>query len=51
MLKPLLIERHGLVALFTLNRPEKLNALNNELIRALMAALDAIELEIGRAHV
>src|SRR5262245_37312216 len=41
----LLVERHGLVALLTLNRPEKLNALNDELIGALMAALDGIELD------
>jgi enoyl-CoA hydratase len=45
MLKSLLIERHGRVALFTLNRPEKLNALNNELISALTSALDEIELD------
>jgi enoyl-CoA hydratase/carnithine racemase len=45
MPRSLLSERHGLVALFTLNRPEKLNALNNELISALMAALDEIELD------
>ena len=33
------------VALLTLNRPEKLNALNNELLAAILAALDDIELD------
>lgn len=33
------------VALLTLNRPEKLNALSNELLGALLSALDAIELD------
>lgn len=41
----LLIERHGPVAVLTLNRPEKLNALNNQLITALTAALDEMELD------
>jgi enoyl-CoA hydratase len=41
----LLVEHRGPVALLTLNRPEKLNALNNELIGAVMAALDEIELD------
>src|SRR4029450_7789855 len=41
----LLIERHGPVAVLTLNRPEKLNALNNQLISALTAALDEMELD------
>ena len=45
MPESLLIEHRGPVALLTLNRPEKLNALNNELISALMAALDKIELD------
>jgi enoyl-CoA hydratase/carnithine racemase len=39
----LLVESRGPVALVTLNRPEKLNALNNELISALIAALDDME--------
>jgi enoyl-CoA hydratase/carnithine racemase len=34
----LLIEHRGPVAVLTLNRPEKLNALNNQLISALTAA-------------
>jgi enoyl-CoA hydratase len=42
---PVLIENRGPVALITLNRPDKLNALNNELIGALTAALDDIELD------
>jgi len=41
----LLRENHGAVALLTLNRPEKLNALNNELIGAIMRELDRIELD------
>jgi enoyl-CoA hydratase len=33
------------VALLTLNRPEKLNAINNALLAAILAALDEIELD------
>jgi enoyl-CoA hydratase/carnithine racemase len=36
-------EDRGAVAILTLNRPGKLNALNNELISALMRALEGIE--------
>jgi enoyl-CoA hydratase len=39
----LLREDRGAIALLTLNRPSKLNALSNELLRALADALDAIE--------
>jgi enoyl-CoA hydratase/carnithine racemase len=45
MTESLLIESRGPVALLTLNRPAKLNALNNELMSALMTALDRIELD------
>src|SRR3954471_15390292 len=38
-------ELDGMVALLTLNRPEKLNALSNELLDALMNTLDRIELD------
>jgi len=35
------------IALLTLNRPERLNALNYDLIDRLMAALDDIEIDAG----
>jgi enoyl-CoA hydratase len=35
----------GQVALLTLNRPEKLNAMNNELLTAMLGSLDEIELD------
>lgn len=38
-------EDRGAVAILTLNRPSKLNALNNELIACLMEAFDRIELD------
>jgi enoyl-CoA hydratase len=38
-------EVDGMVAVLTLNRPEKLNALSNELLDALMNTLDRIELD------
>jgi enoyl-CoA hydratase len=41
----LLREDRGAVSILTLNRPKKLNALNNELISAIMNALDGIELD------
>jgi enoyl-CoA hydratase len=42
--EPLVVsERRGAVALLTLNRPDKLNAINEPMIRALDAALDAAE--------
>jgi enoyl-CoA hydratase len=42
--EPLVLsERRGAVALLTLNRPDKLNAINTPLIEALDAALDAAE--------
>jgi enoyl-CoA hydratase len=41
----LLRANRGRIAILTLNRPAKLNALSNELIDALMEALDGIELD------
>ena len=41
----LIVATKGQVALLTLNRPEKLNALDNELLAAIVAALDSIELD------
>lgn len=44
MPEPLVLsERRGAVALLTLNRPDKLNAINEPMIRSLDAALDAAE--------
>lgn len=43
MTTPVLFERRGEIALLTLNRPEKLNALSYELIDALLLLLDRIE--------
>ena len=40
-------EDRGLVAILTLYRPSKLNALSNDLLTAMMAELDRIELDPG----
>lgn len=40
---PLLVERRGAVALFTLNRPERINAFTPALLTAIAGALDAAE--------
>lgn len=48
-LKPetLLFERRGGVALITLNRPERLNAINRQMIQEITTLLDAIETDDG----
>ena len=40
-------EDRDLVTILTLNRPSKLNALSNDLLTAIMAELDRIELDSG----
>ena len=42
MSDPLLVERRGPAAWLTLNRPDKMNALNAELLAALEKALDEV---------
>jgi enoyl-CoA hydratase len=39
----ILVERHGRVGLITLNRPQAMNALNNQLMREVMDALEAFD--------
>src|SRR5437879_406718 len=47
MSNPVPLEISDGIALITLNRPDKLNALNYDLIDRLMAALDRIETDAG----
>ena len=47
MSDPILLDVQDQTALIMLNRPERLNALNYELIDRLMVALDAIEIDPG----
>jgi len=41
--EPIVVERDGVVAIITLNRPQALNALNTELLEKLAAALKELE--------
>src|SRR5215475_12671536 len=43
----ILVETRGRVGLITLNRPQALNALNNQLMRELMDALEAFDKDDG----
>jgi enoyl-CoA hydratase len=43
----LLVERHGSVGLVTLNRPKALNALNAQMMRDMVAALQALDADEG----
>ena len=43
----ILVETHGRVGLITLNRPQVLNALNNQLMREVMDALEAFDKDEG----
>lgn len=45
MSDPILLETSDAIALITLNRPDKLNALSHALIDRLMAVLDAVEID------
>ena len=42
-MKAVLVENHGAVRVLTMNRPEKRNALNTELSRALLAAFQTAD--------
>jgi enoyl-CoA hydratase len=39
----ILVERRGRVGLITLNRPQAMNALNNQLMREVMDALETFD--------
>ncbi|MDH3404517.1 MAG: enoyl-CoA hydratase/isomerase family protein, partial [Acidobacteriota bacterium] len=47
MSEVLLVERDGRVAILTINRPDKLNALNGEVRDALVATLDELACDDG----